>query len=174
MIRLFDIKGGVIIPTEHCYVLEPLKKIMDKYKDYTLVYAYIFYMSCPNPDLNPFFNVAEHERKEKILSSLGDVSFNVNDLDIEEALEFVKDLYSTPMLRAYEGVKSALDKLALYLKTMEVRDGKDSNISNIVNIIKTLDSTREAFKNAELDLLEEQKSVVRGNQFVSYDQKDML
>ena len=34
-----------------------LKKLMKEYPDtHMQVYQYIFYMSCPNPDMNPFFN----------------------------------------------------------------------------------------------------------------------
>ena len=56
IIRLFDVQNGVVVPTEHCYTLKALKDIMDKYpEDYLKVYQYLFYMTCPNPDLNPFF-----------------------------------------------------------------------------------------------------------------------
>ncbi len=52
-IKLFDIENGVVIPTEHCYTLSTLKDLMDKYPDdYLKVYQYLFYMTCPNPDLN--------------------------------------------------------------------------------------------------------------------------
>ena len=61
MIKLFDIQNGVLIPTEHCYALKVLKDIMDTYPDdYMKVYQYLFYMSCPNPVVNPFFDVSDH------------------------------------------------------------------------------------------------------------------
>ena len=51
--RLFDIKNSKVVPTEHCYTLKFLKDIMDEYPDeFMQIYAYLFYMSCPNPDLN--------------------------------------------------------------------------------------------------------------------------
>ena len=53
IVRLFDIQNSKVIPSEHCYALPFLKVIMDKYsKTYMQVYQYIFYTSCPNPDLN--------------------------------------------------------------------------------------------------------------------------
>ena len=63
LVRLFDVQNGKVIPTEHCYTLDSLKVIMDNYPDtYMSVYQYIFYMTCPNPDMNPFFNVPESEK----------------------------------------------------------------------------------------------------------------
>ena len=56
IVKLFDIQNGKVIPTEHCYTLKALKVVMDNYPDnYIKIYQYLFYMTCPNPDLNPFF-----------------------------------------------------------------------------------------------------------------------
>jgi hypothetical protein len=69
MIRLFDISNGKVIPSEHCYTLKFLKDIMDEHPDdHIQIYSYLFYMTCPNPDMNPFFDIPEedkeHEREE--------------------------------------------------------------------------------------------------------------
>ena len=57
IVKLFDIQNSKVILTEHCYALPFLKVIMKEYPDtHMQVYQYVFYMSCPNPDLNPFFN----------------------------------------------------------------------------------------------------------------------
>ena len=57
LIKLFDISNGKVIPTEHCYTLKFLKVIIDKYPDtYLEVFQYLFYMTCPDPDINPFFS----------------------------------------------------------------------------------------------------------------------
>ena len=58
MVRLFDIQNGKVVPSEHCYTLSSLKRIMDEYGEEAVkVYSYLFYMTCPNPDLNPFFDI---------------------------------------------------------------------------------------------------------------------
>ena len=81
MIKLFDIQNGVLVPTEHCYALKALKDIMDIYpEEYMKVYQYLFYMSCPNPDVNPFFDVREHEKEELILTQL-QAEFSTEDED---------------------------------------------------------------------------------------------
>ena len=63
IVKLFDIQNEKVVPTEHCYTLKFLKDIMDSYPDsYLNVYQYLFYMTCPNPDLNPFFHLPEYDK----------------------------------------------------------------------------------------------------------------
>jgi uncharacterized protein YdgA (DUF945 family) len=170
MVKLFDIQNGKIVPTEHCYTLKTLKDIMELYpEDFVNVYAYLFYMSCPNPDLNPFFDVPENDKEELILSQLK-VSFSTEDEIIIEALALCKKLYETPTYRAYMGLKSMLDRLARYMETTEIEHGRDGNINSLVNAAAKFEAIRMSFKGAYKDLMEEQKSQVRGGQQLSYDQ----
>jgi hypothetical protein len=170
MVKLFDIQNGTVVPSEHCYVLRDLKIIIDAYpEDYHKIFAYIFYMTCPNPDLNPFFNTIEHEKEELILSQLN-VDFSTEDELIVDALKFCTKLYETPTLRAYMGIKSMLDRLAGYMGTSTLTDGRDGNINSIVNAAAKFEQIRVSFRGAYKDLLEEQKSQVRGGQQVAYDQ----
>lgn len=170
MVKLFDIQNGTIVPTEHCYTLEFLKRIMREYpENYMNVYAYLFYMSCPNPDLNPFFDVPENEKEELILTQL-DVDFSTEDEDIINALELCKKLYETPTLRAFMGIKHMLDRLAKYMETTTIEHGRDGNINSLVNAAAKFEQIRLSFKGAYKDLMEEQKSQVRGGQQIAYDQ----
>jgi hypothetical protein len=170
MIKLFDIENGKIVPSEHCFTLTLLKQIMIDYpKEYMDVYAYLFYMSCPNPDLNPFFDVPESEKEELILSQL-DVTFSVEDELILNALTFCKKLYETPTYRAFMGIKHMLDRLARYMETTTIEHGRDGNINSLVNAAAKFEQIRISFKGAYKDLMEEQKSQVRGGQHIAYDQ----
>jgi hypothetical protein len=68
IVKLFDIQNEKVVPTEHCYSIKFLKDIMDKYPEtYLSVYQYLFYMTCPNPDLNPFFHLPEYDKEESII-----------------------------------------------------------------------------------------------------------
>jgi hypothetical protein len=70
-IKLFDIQGGKVVPTEHCYTSKTLKKIMDDYPDdHIKIYEYLFYMTCPNPDLNPFFHLVDSEKEDIIINEI--------------------------------------------------------------------------------------------------------
>ena len=54
LIKLFDVQNRTVVPTEHCFTLKALKDVMDEYPDeYLKIYQYLFYMTCPNPDMNP-------------------------------------------------------------------------------------------------------------------------
>jgi hypothetical protein len=170
MVKLFDIHNGKIVPSEHCYSLKSLKVIMELYpEDYVNVYAYLFYMTCPNPDLNPFFDVLENDKEELILSQLN-VTFSTEDDAIIEAVELCKKLYETPTYRAYMGLKAMLDRLARYMETTQIEHGRDGNINSLVNAAAKFEAIRMSFKGAYKDLMEEQKSQVRGGQQLSYDQ----
>lgn len=171
MIRLFDIQNGQVIPTEHCYTLKFLKDIMDEYPlEYTRIYAYLFYMSCPNPDLNPFFDVPEQDKEELILKEV-DADFSTDDDMIVHARTMCEKLYQTPTYRAYMGIKTMLDRLARYMETTDIEHGRDGNITALVNAAAKFEQIRQSFKGTLRDLEEEQKSQVRGGQRLSYDQE---
>lgn len=170
LIKLFDIVNNKVVPTEHCYTISSLKDIMDEYPDdYLKVYTYLFYMTCPNPDLNPFFNVPEHEKEEIIISEI-DMDISTEDDFIIRGMNTCKKLYETPTYRTYVGIKSMLDRLAHYMETTEIQHGRDGNITALVNAAAKFEQIRQSFKGAYKDLAEEQQSQVRGNIGLAYDQ----
>jgi len=170
MVRLFDIVNSAVVPSEHCYKLKDLKVIMDKYPDnYIDVYAYVFYMTCPNPELNPFFDVVEHEKEELVMRQLNP-TFSSEDEDIIRAIKLCQKLYETPTLRSYMGIKKMLDRLAYYMETAPIEAGRDGNIMALVNTAAKFEDIRQSFKGAYKDLMEEQQSTVRGGQNLAYDQ----
>lgn len=171
MVRLFDIENGKVIPTEHCYTIGYLKNIMGFYPDdYLKIYSYLFYMSCPNPDLNPYFDVPEDDKEELILRDIG-ATFMSEDELIKEALDGCIKLYDTPTWRAYRGIKTMLDRLAHYMETTPISHGRDGNITALVNAAKNYEAIRASFKGAYKDLKEEQQSKIRGGAGLAYDQK---
>lgn len=170
MIKLFDISNGTVIPTEHCYTLKDLKAIIENYpNNYIDVFSYVFYMTCPNPDLNPFFDVVESDRESMILQQVPN-TFSSEDQVILNAVKFCEKLYETPTLRSYMGIKKMLDRLAKYMETAPIEAGRDGNIMALVNTAAKFEDIRQSFKGAYKDLLEEQQSTVRGGQQLAYDQ----
>jgi hypothetical protein len=170
LIRLFDVENGKVIPTEHCFVLPFLKVLMDAYpNEFVKVYAFLFYMSCPNPDLNPFFNVAEPEKAGLILEDL-DAHFAPDNALIQEALVKTQKLYETRTFRLYRSFAIMLDKLGHYVETTPIEHGRDGNISSMIQAAKNIQDIREQFKGLEKDHLEEQRTLVRGGQQLAYDQ----
>ena len=170
-IQLFDLKNGVVVPSVHCYNLSILKDIMEAYpEEYINVYSYLFYMTCPDPELNPFVDMRDEDKEETIIDSLN-IEFSIEDELIISAIEFCKQLYTSPTLRAYTGIKTMLDRLATYMEETPITHGRDGNITAIVNAAAKFDQIRQSFKGAHEDLKKEQKGSVRGNQRLAYDQK---
>jgi len=169
IIKLFDIQNNVIVPTEHCYTLKSLKDIMDEYpEDHLKIYQYLFYMTCPNPDLNPFFYTPENDKEDLILKEI-QAAFSTEDKSIWTALQFCRRMYETPTSRAYDGMQKALDRISRYLATAQITDGKDGNIAQIRALAKDFDGIRQSFKGVYKDLQDEQQSRVRGGQGLAYD-----
>jgi hypothetical protein len=137
--------------------------------DHTKIYAYLFYKSCPNPDLNPFFNVPEEDREEMIVKELN-VQFDVTDPLIQEALVKTQNLYETRTYRLYRSFGIMLDRLGKYVETTPIQHGRDGNIGSLIQAAKNIQDIRQQFKGLEKDHLEEQKTLVRGGQMLAYDQ----
>ena len=170
IVRLFDVQNGVVVPTEHCYTLKALKDIMDNYpEDHLKIYLYLFYMTCPNPDMNPFFHTPEIDKEPIILQEI-QAEFSPEDDDIFIALQFCQRMYETPTSRAYKGMASMLDRLARYMETTQITAGRDGNINSLVAAAKNFDQIRASFKGVYKDLQDEQSSKVRGGIGMAYDQ----
>ena len=170
IVKLFDIQNGKVIPTEHCYTLQFLKDLMEEYPDtYMSIYQYLFYMSCPNPDLNPFFNLPEHEKEDIIVEEVS-LEESTEDSKIRYSLDMCRKLYETPTYRAYVGIKSMLDRLARYMETTQIEHGRDGNINSLVNAAAKFEQIRNSYKGAFSDMKEEQESQVRGGAGLAYDQ----
>ena len=170
VIKLFDINNGALVLTEHCYSLNFLKDIIDQYPDTHLnIFKYLFYMTCPDPEANPFFNLPEHEKEDIIIEEVG-LEESTEDSKIRLSLDMCHKLYETPTMRAYMGIKKALDNMATYMANTQITDGRDGNISQIRAVAKDFDSIRQSFKGAYKDLKDEQQSSVRGGQGLAYDQ----
>tara|TARA_Y100000592_G_scaffold73042_1_gene113667 strand:- start:50 stop:568 length:519 start_codon:yes stop_codon:yes gene_type:complete len=170
IVKLFDIQNSKVVPTEHCYTLKFLKDIMDEYPETHLnVYQYLFYMTCPNPDLNPFFNLPEHEKEDLIVEEI-QLEESVEDENIQRALIMCEKMYQTPTFRAYRGIKSMLDRLARYMETTQIEHGRDGNINSLVNAAAKFEQIRNSYKGAFNDMKQEQESSVRGGQGLAYDQ----
>jgi len=170
--KLFDIQNGKVVPTEHCYTIKWLKAIMDKYEEddeYLKVYCYLFYMTFPNPDDNPYFNMPEVDKEETILEDV-DANFSTEDAEIQYALDQCREMFSTPISRAYDGIAGMLDKLALYMKVTQISDGRDGNITGIISAASKFEAIRQSFKGAYKDMKDENTSRVRGGKGLGYDQ----
>jgi len=165
MIKLLEIENRTVKPTEHCQTIKWLRVIQEKFDNYIDVYAYIFFMACPSEE-NPFYNIPLEMREETILNDLNSEIDTEAD-EIVEAVEKAQIPYETPTVRAYKGIKTALDNIAEYMANTTITDGKDGNIAQIRAVAKDFDAS---YKGICKDLAAEQESHVRGGQNLGYDQ----
>lgn len=171
IVKIFDIVGGSVVPSEHCYVLKSLKNVVDAYPDDHLKrLAYVFYMTCPDPDLNPFFNVDEEDKQELILKEI-EADFSTDDPLLNKAIEFCNSLYDTPTKRAYMGIKIMMDKLAKFFQNQSLSTGRDGSLTAMVAAATKYNELRESFKGIEKEYKDEIKELARGDSFTAYDQK---
>mgnify|MGYP005694065823 CR=1 FL=1 len=133
------------------------------------VYQYLFYLTCPNPDMNPFFNLPEHQKEEIIIEEIG-FEESTEDPAIRYAKDMCEKMYQTPTYRAYVGIKSMLDRLAKYMETTQIEHGRDGNINALVNAAAKFEQIRQSYKGAFTDMRQEQESSVRGGAGLAYDQ----
>ena len=170
MIRLFDLQNGQVIPTEHCYTIGYLKDIMDEYPDdHISIYAFLFYMTCPNEDLNPYFNIKEDDKESLILNDLR-ADFTTEDPLVLTALTNIKELFETPTSRAFKGIKIALDNMADVMSETKPTFGRDGSATALLRIAKDFDDVRQSYKGVYKDLQDEQSTRTRGGGSLAYDQ----
>jgi hypothetical protein len=169
-VKIFDVQDGVIRPSEQCYTLKTLKAIIDAYpEDHMIRYLYIFYMTCPDPLSNPFFNLPEDEKQSVIIQEIK-ADFSLDDPLMDAAIAFCNSLYDTPTKRAYEGIKIMMDKLATFFRTQSLSTGRDGSLTPMVGAAEKYQKLRESYKGIEKDYNDEIKNRVRGDRFKSYDQ----
>ena len=171
-LALFDVEvGGILRPTVHCYSLVVLRTIMDVYPDDHLeVYKYLYYMCSQNARKNPFMDAAESEKESIILANIDSANWSAEDDEVIAGLELCRLLFTTPTGDAYQGIKTMLENVTYYMRTTQIKDGRDGNLTALVNAASKFDALRQSFKGVEKDLLAEQTGKARGNIKVAYDQ----
>ena len=174
MIELFEIEDRGIKPTAHCHTINWLKAIMKKWKkkdQHIAIYAYVFYMSCPNPIKNPFFNMPDEEREEAVLKDLMPVEIDTEANEILTAIEEAAKLYTTPTVRSYRGLETLMDNLTTYMATAKITAGRDGNINSLLAAASKFSAIRDSFKKIRADLEAEQSvGTKRGGGDMAYDQ----
>lgn len=172
--KLFEMQGKAIIPKDDCYIIKPIRAVIDKYeKDHLLVIAYLHYMTSMKPADNPYADVPVLGRSEIILADL-ELDIDPEDAVIVKAISCIEDIYYTTFYGLYTGIKAAMDNIGKGLKTTQIDfNSKDGNVSNIIRIAKDYESLRNSFKAAYKDYDEESGNVrVRGNSRLAIDETD--
>lgn len=172
LVNLFDVEGRKVVPSQACYLIPWLKKIMEDFpEDYLQVYAYVFFTTCPDGSINPYVNVDEEDKEAIILSDLKPICFSLEHPTVLRALRGCMVLYETPTLRLWRGAKLMLDQIAEVLAKKTLSFGKEGNATDIRGFLDKLPVYNKNFRDLEKALQEEQ-SKVKGDRIVPYHQKE--
>lgn len=171
---LFDIKDGLVTPTEHCYTIAAFKNVIDEFGENAgKIFAFCHYMYSLNEKKNPFANLPEAEKEEVITRQLCP-ELDTDHPAVREAMELVQKTYDTSTHRAYKGFKMMLDNLGEYMQTHKITDGRDGNMTQLVNAAKSYPSLREAYRMSYRDYQEELgNETPRGGVDLAYDEDDL-
>lgn len=174
MIKLWDIEDGDLRPTDACYTISWLKDIMDAFpENYMKVYRYIFYMTCPDDQLNVYRNTEEHNKSEEICRMLAQEKgepIYPEDLKIEKAVKECAKLYDDPPMKVYRAAKIMLEKLQRSFEVEELTwGGKDATGPALTAAMEKLPKLLQAYSEAELKMNQLIKTRSRGNQMLSED-----
>lgn len=172
--KLFEIQSGKIIPKDDCWIIQPLKRIIDEYPDdYGKIFAYLHYMKSMKQSDNPYADVPIEERNETIMRDLH-LYIDEESQIIKDGLECVEGIYATTFYRIYKGIKEYMDKVGTALQTITPDfNKKDGNADTVRAFIKDYQMLSNNYKKAYRDFDEEQGNLrVRGGQRLSYDEDD--
>jgi hypothetical protein len=171
LVNLFDVEDKKLIPSQACYAIPWLERIMKQYPDeYIQIYKYIFFTTCPDGTINPYVNLPEDEKEAVVMADLSPIKFSLEDDVIIDTLEKCKKLYETPVLRTFVGAKKMLDKVGRFLDSEEITTGKDGNASEIRAMLKELSIYWEHYNKLE-NVLKEEHAKVKGDRVVPFHQQ---
>lgn len=157
IIHLFEVNGKELTPTRHCYALKFLKDIMNNHpEDYIDIFKYLFYMTCPDPVNNPYFNINPIIRETKIIRD-NNLQFYTEDDDIVLALEKCEELYKTPTIKAHDAIKGMVENMMEWMGNEKWTSGRDGNVGQFIRIAKEFDELKEKYLSTTKELHEEQK-----------------
>lgn len=169
---LFDIQDREAHISQHCYTIGYLKDIIDEYgeENATKIFTYFHYMWSLSPEDNPFAEVNEFEKQEKIVRLICP-EIDIDDPLIQHGLELVGELYTSPTYEVYKSFKILLDKLAVTIRYANISvDKEDGNIGNIKALNTTYQEIKTAYKDSYKDYQDELGIVSsRGGAQRSYD-----
>jgi len=161
--KIFDIEDGAVKINENCLLVPILKAVVDEYENAIPALSYIHYMTHPD---SMYHNLQEDEKKEAILLAVGG-DFSTDDEVIDNAIEYCRELYHTPIQDYYEGQKNSMFVIGNYLKNLtlgSIKDsGRDGNLSEIRNMQKEAGKTMESFLKLEKLWKEQVAQKLRGN-----------
>jgi hypothetical protein len=164
MAKIFDIINGDVVITAEALAIPAFKQIWDNDKSKSKGKAtneikYVAFL-CDHMK-SPYKDFPEYEKEALIKHDIFKEEWEPNELVKEACTTYLK-LTETPTMRLLRASKSAVDKLAIYLESVDF-DKLDSNgkpysardvvfnLGNIGNLVKSLNVLDQAVKREQTD-----------------------
>jgi len=159
--KIIEIENGRLKLTPECWIIEELKDIIDKYDmDAEPYILYVYYMAAFD---SPYRNMSDAEKREAIITdihvSLKD--FNEDDVLLPPAIERLKDMYSTPLIKLYNELEEELLRLRYYLQTTPI---STEDLSQRTKILMDAGKLAASFAQTKKQIQEETTQATRGDQ----------
>lgn len=177
MAKIFDILNGEVIITAEALAIPAFKTIWDADKSKSKGRAtdeikYVAFL-CDNAK-SPYKDFPEYDKEKIIRKDVFGSDSYVIDERVKSACEAYLKMTETPVTRLLKASKSAVDKLACYLESVDF-DKLDSNgkpysardvvfnLGNIGNLVKSLNLLEEAARREQSE-----SNKVQGNTEIGY------
>lgn len=161
-VNLFDIdKDGKTKITKHVKDIWYLQAIVDKYGETNALKIFKVFDNVHNLNyqINPFANLEDDKKFETVLRSTYpelELTVDLEDDLIMQALDLVEDLYSTEAYRGYQVIKTTYNKLNNKIKFSNLSIDKDTgNMGELQKALSLLPELKKQMKTAYSELEEE-------------------
>ena len=170
-VNIFDIdnKGNASF-TKHVKDIWYFQHIRDTYGDQNALKLFQIFDKCYdlNPQTNVFANLPENKKFETILRSTYpelEVTVDLEDDVIIQAIDLVEELYETEKYRAHKAIKIAYNRVIDELKFTHVSLSKeDGNMGEINKALSAFDDLNKKLSSSYKELEEEMNMIqVRGD-----------
>lgn len=159
--KIIEIENGRLKLTPECWIIEELKDIIDKYDlDAEPYILYVYYMAAFD---SPYRNMSDAEKREAIIT---DIHVSLKDFDEDDtllppAIERLKDMYSTPLIKLYNELEEELLRLRYYLQTTPI---STEDLSQRTKILMDAGKLAASFAQTKKQIQEETTQATRGDQ----------
>lgn len=167
MKTIFDLVEKKVILNENILLIPQFKAVVERYGDHTLdVFSFIYYY-CDYK--SPFSDYSPDQKEEQLMGMFNkNGEFTLEDEEIIEAMKLYHELQWTPTMELLDATKEMLFKMAAYLRTASIIDGKDGNLTQINSTIKSIGPSIASYEELKDQVeKEKEKSTIRGGKHIS-------
>ena len=166
MNNIFDLVEKKVIVNHNILLIPEFGAIVDRYGEHYLdVFCFIYYY-CDYK--SPFSDYKADQKEEALMEMFNkDGVFTLEDEELLRAMRLYNEMQWTPTMELLEATKSALFKMADYLKTTDIVDGRDGNLTQIMSVIKQIGPTVASYDELREQIeKEKEKATIRGGKTI--------